>query len=118
MENTLENKAAFFAQYWGMNILRFSPDPNYLRKVSAMTIRCPEDFVAILTPLSQITDEDIDVIDMPYISIKDHLFNDIISQFEADYLRSKGYAVPWRDLSVDDLVKFGWVKLKDNEKTT
>lgn len=29
-----------------------------------------------------------------------------------DYLRSKGYAVPWMDLSVDDLVEYGWITLK------
>ena len=29
-----------------------------------------------------------------------------------DYLRSKGYALPWMDLSVEDLVEYGWVKLK------
>ena len=31
-----------------------------------------------------------------------------------DYLRSKGYALPWMDLSVEDLVKYGWIKLKEN----
>lgn len=110
-----DQKAKFFAQYWGQKVMcseveskPFEVNENNLHRW------IPECYLE-LTPLSQITDEDIDVIDMPYISIKDHLFNDIISQFEADYLRSKGYAVPWRDLSVDDLVKFGWVKLKDNE---
>lgn len=29
-----------------------------------------------------------------------------------DYLRSKGYALPWMGLSVDELVEYGWVKLK------
>lgn len=28
-----------------------------------------------------------------------------------DYLRSKGYAVPYMDLSVKDLVEYGWIKL-------
>jgi hypothetical protein len=28
-----------------------------------------------------------------------------------DYLRSKGYAVPFMGHSVDDLISFGWVKL-------
>lgn len=32
-----------------------------------------------------------------------------------DYLRSKGYALPWMGLSVDELVEYGWVKLKDND---
>lgn len=29
-----------------------------------------------------------------------------------DYLRSKGYALPYLSLTVSDLVEFGWVKLK------
>ena len=30
-----------------------------------------------------------------------------------DYLRSKGYAIPYLDLSVEDLIEYGWIKLKD-----
>lgn len=32
-----------------------------------------------------------------------------------DYLRSKGYALPWMGLSVEDLVNAGWVKLKGED---
>lgn len=112
-QNTLENKAAFFAQYWGQEILW--ANKNQVNPFEVCTSWFTHNLVTSyleLTPLSHISDEDIDVIDLPYISIKDHLLNDIISQFEADYLRSKGYAVPWRDLSVDDLVSYGWAKLR------
>lgn len=37
-----------------------------------------------------------------------------IGSMECDYLRSKGYALPWMDLSVEDLVEYGWVKLKED----
>ena len=37
-----------------------------------------------------------------------------IGSIECDYFRSKGYALPYMDLSVEDLVKYGWVKLKEN----
>ena len=37
-----------------------------------------------------------------------------IGSFEADYFRSKGYALSYMDLSVEDLVEYGWVKLKEN----
>lgn len=30
-----------------------------------------------------------------------------------DYLRSKGYVLPWMGLSVEKLVEYGWVKLKE-----
>lgn len=29
-----------------------------------------------------------------------------------DYLRSKGYALPYMGLSVEQLVEYGWIKLK------
>jgi hypothetical protein len=32
-------------------------------------------------------------------------------QIAIDYLRSKGYALPFLNYSVEDLVSFGWVKL-------
>jgi hypothetical protein len=37
-----------------------------------------------------------------------------IGSKECDYLRSKGYALHWMDLSVKDLVEYGWIKLKEN----
>lgn len=33
-----------------------------------------------------------------------------------DYLRSKGYALPFREYSVEDLISFGWIKLVQNEQ--
>lgn len=30
-----------------------------------------------------------------------------------DYLRSKGYALPWMGLSVEEMVEAGWIKLKE-----
>lgn len=32
-----------------------------------------------------------------------------------DYLRSRSYAIPWRDLSIQDLIEYGWIKIKDHE---
>jgi hypothetical protein len=31
--------------------------------------------------------------------------------YASDYLRSKGYALPWMGLSVEDMVEAGWIKL-------
>lgn len=33
-----------------------------------------------------------------------------------DFLRSRGYAIPWHGISVIQLVKFGWVKLREVAK--
>lgn len=32
-----------------------------------------------------------------------------------DYLRSKGYALPWMDLSVEKQIEYGWVKIAKND---
>ena len=35
-------------------------------------------------------------------------------EIKSDCLRSKGYALPYMDLSVDNLIEYGWIKLKEN----
>ena len=37
-----------------------------------------------------------------------------IGSVESDYFRSKGYALSYMDLSVKDLIEYGWIKLKEN----
>ena len=135
-QNTLENKARFFAQYFGQHVLYFSSD--FLRKIDNLTLDSVEnDDYLELKPLSQISDED--AIEVSKIFGLGHLSGAIkeliLSIFRTsindsgttsstngiknwlhvfDYLRSKGYALPWMDLSVEDLVEYGWVKLKEN----
>ena len=134
-QNTLENKARFFAQYFGQHVLYFSSD--FLRKIDNLTLDSVEnDDYLELKPLSQISDED--AIEVSKIFGLGHLSGAIkeliLSIFRTsindsgttsstngiknwlhvfDYLRSKGYALPWMDLSVEDLVEYGWVKLKE-----
>ena len=135
-QNTLENKARFFAQYFGQHVLYFSSD--FLRKIDNLTLDSIEndDFLE-LKPLSQISDEDS--IEVSKIFGLGHLSGAIkeliLSIFRTsindsgttsstngiknwiqvfDYLRSKGYALPYMDLSVEDLVEYNWVKLKEN----
>ena len=146
LENTLENKAKFFAQYWGQHVLYFSSD--FLRKIDSLTLDSVEnDDYLELTPLSQISDEDVirgimftynktyeDLVEI--LEVKHYnTFSSIttikagqnfktsrsihhwngdrkIGSKECDYFRSKGYALPWMDLSVEDLIEYGWVKLK------
>ena len=147
-ENTLENKAKFFAQYWGQHVLYFSSD--FLRKIDNLTLNSIEndDFLE-LKPLSQISDKDV-IQGITYLynitrealgeilEIKHYdTFSSIttieigcnfktsrsihhwrgtkkIGSVEADYFRSKGYALTYMDLSVEDLIDYGWVKLKEN----
>ena len=147
-QNTLENKAKFFAQYWGQYVLYFTSD--FLRKIDNLTLDSVEnDDYLELKPLSQISDEDvIRGIMLTYNKTYDELgkilevnhyftFSGItsiglgcnfktfrslhhwngdrkIGSKECDYFRSKGYALPWMDLSVDNLIEYGWIKLKEN----
>lgn len=40
-------------------------------------------------------------------------YSPLVYQKTYDYLRSKGYALPYMGLSVEKLIEFGWVKLKE-----
>ena len=136
LENTLENKAKFFAQYWGQYVLYFTSD--FLRKIDNLTLDSVEnDDYLELKPLSHISDED--AIEVSKIFGLGHLSGAIkeliLSIFRTsindsgttsstngiknwlhvfDYLRSKGYALPYIDLSVENLIEYGWIKLKEN----
>ena len=125
-QNTLENKARFFAQYWGQHVLYFSSD--FLRKIDNLTLDSVEnDDYLELKPLSQISDEDASkVCDLIFITnnnLNIQQIKQIVILIESnnwnnykifDYLRSKGYALPYIDLSVEDLIEYGWIKLKEN----
>ena len=156
LENILENKAKFFAQYWRQDVLCrviFGKNKNeiIMHNTPCSNLKLGEiiDSYLELKPLSQISDEDL--IQLTYIpegwkifkiyhTTRDgysavkirKLYDDNDLKFNADgykydmktlsvkmantvdYLRSKGYALPWMDLSVEDLVKYGWIKLKEN----
>ena len=139
-QNILENKARFFAQYWCQKIICFPHNKNPIRydnpnKLLAGTFE--RKAYLQLKPLSQISDED--AIDVSKIFGLGHLSGAIkeliLSIFRTsindsgttsstngiknwmqvfDYLRSKGYALPYMGLSVEDLVEYGWIKLKED----
>ena len=141
-KNTLENKTKLFTQYWGQHVLYFTSD--FLRKIDNLTLDSVEnDDYLELKPLSQISDEDaLWTINNHYFKFENpilelsklkaltkeihisYIFNDATRHLilkpenlyphNYDYLRSKGYALPYMDLSVEDLIDYGWVKLKEN----
>ena len=115
MKNSLENKAKFFAQYWGQYVGMFESNGQYLRvKVDKISIDT-FDFLE-LKPLSQISDEDLQVVDFPRNLFKKFIIED--DQQEnlrisyVDYLRLKGYALDWNGITVEEMIEFGWIKLK------
>lgn len=128
-----ESKAKFFALYWGQLIglgLNGQLDINKSKfKAQSAFTECIE-----LKPLSSISDEDaIEYFDILWyenhkskskefkIDLGKDWANSILSQrmglissnliYGYDYLRSKGYALPWMGLSVEEMVEAGWIKL-------
>jgi len=113
-------KSRFFAQYWGTKTLYIGGVGLVELGNGGWNLKHP-DFFLQLKPLSQITDEDlkfiysdkkinVDIDEDVYLSKK--LANFVESDiYLTDYLRSKGYALPFMEYSVDDIVSFGWVQL-------
>ena len=125
-ENTLENKAKFFAQYWGQHLIIMG---SFLRRIDHVTLcNIENDDILQLKPLSKISDEYIFELTshLDFDNSEINEFKDLIIRnnnewynyfdkqeiiFVYDYLRSKGYALPYMDLSVEDLIEYGWIKL-------
>jgi len=134
MENTERNKKLFFAQYYGQIVLA-DLNHGFVADNEACNWHLNfSDNYLMLAPLSSITEEDaVEFCRLNYgysenhilkndgsISIRSGRFqytrvNDDFYNFNSkssDYLRSKGYALPFMDLSVEKLIKYGWLKLK------
>ncbi len=129
-ENTLENKRKFFALYWGQRVEKWNgrTSPSLVDSSTFGDYNMRHNWLE-LKPLSQISDEDaIELCDIWYNRRhnslgskiarsldKSHLtWNTKISLKAHDYLRSKGYALPWVGLSVEEQIEYGWVKFKSN----
>lgn len=131
MENTQSNKEKFFAQYWGQKVGKVnSYHQNVISKVCEANISSI-DYLE-LKPLSSITDEDAEkvrTLQMHFpinlsmtFDLKDEFMvcleskysdnYEVVNVNSVDYLRLKGYALPWMGLSVEKLQEYGWVKLK------
>lgn len=134
MEKTIENKEKFFALYWGQYIREWTVNVNSISaKVgnTYMTKKIIKHCHLELTPLSQISDEDaLQVSKILDANFDENTLSDSARTFHVnrgkghvlpsrpcrsdvcDYLRSKGYALPYMGLSVEKLVEYGWVELK------
>ena len=111
-------KCRFFAQYWGTKTLYVGGVGLVEIGKGGWNLKHP-DFFLQLKPLSKITNEDaISMyrgLERNYESanqfLEDYKSIGFLEQSEVDFLRSKGYAVPFMGYSVDELVKMGWVQL-------
>ncbi|MDE5507752.1 hypothetical protein KRE40_03685 [Elizabethkingia meningoseptica] len=140
MENTLENKAKFFAQYWGLNLYNnykgdiYMPYPSTMEEVLRdILVTNINEYInhsyLELKSLEDITDDDaLHIAKSMYTAIPDYQTisngkcmvscheNQIgLELLQSDYLRSKCYALPWMGLSIEKLVEYGWVKLRNKE---
>ncbi|WGQ15544.1 hypothetical protein [Sphingobacterium faecium] len=179
MENNLENKAMFFAQYWGQSflngingtailslidindislgrisgklilkslssitddhlmkvveiVLPYLQDPSfriskgYTRngKNICETVICIEvtEFVDIihrniLHALIQVDTEEHDIITGMFEDdgklLRDDATDNILHAY--DFLRSKGYALPFMGLTVEKQIEYGWIKILESE---
>ena len=138
-ENTIENKAKFFALYWGQEVLYVPnliysgnpPQPSHEEWGEAIVNEhwlpkvINSSLPLFLKPLSKISDEEALILSEirysfeEYINIENgkcmvscHENQKYLMQIQVDYLRSKGYALPYIDLSVEDLQNYGWIKLE------
>lgn len=140
--NTLENKAKFFAQYWGQKLWKEYKNINCHDTVDILEELTNNDYLEI-APLLSITDGHAIELYRQVLYKKTHYeshqltIDDEINQgkelafsclylkggycgfsagtglFVSDYLRSKGYALPYLGLSVEKQIEYGWVKLKE-----
>lgn len=130
MENLKDNtqlpqtavKSRFFAQYWGTETLYVGGVGKVEVGNGGWNLKHP-DFFLQLKPLSKITDKDAEYIMQLEGFIDGFLSDDFLNflndlkkghcnKFQVvDYLRSKGYALPFMEYSIDDLVLFRWLQL-------
>lgn len=116
---TPEIKARVFALYWGQKIWTEKSNPKCLDVVDAYIDFDPydsddfDDAVLLVKQLSSITDEDAIELNKMHNWTKGVHETKYWYQDEADYLRSKGYALPAFGYSVDELVEAGVFKIKE-----
>jgi len=134
LQNTLENKAKFFAQYWGQAVIQDVDNSgvSQIYPVVQSNMYRFEESILLLKPLSSITDEDLELL-VPIVQSTSYhgsylkpnmvkqIFNDYLNKGSSlhgtqwwqmkDFLRSKGYALPYNGLSVEKQIEYGWVKL-------
>lgn len=135
-ETQMADKIRFFAQYWGQDYIyknehgkfkgNLSDENSIYHFKNNLKNNNP---LLLLKPLLKITDEDsVGVANIISTTIHDSVSKELVFYYKedilkdpevlcfasyktVDFLRSKGYALPFMEYSVDDLVSLGWVLL-------
>ena len=123
--NKTDVRSRFFAQYWGTKTLYIGGVGLVELGTGGWNLKHPDFFIQ-LKPLSKLSDKDaIEVSKIWGSKVESKILGNIISirigtkgESEVrnsigviDFLRSKGYALPFMEYSVDDLISFGWMRL-------
>ena len=126
-KNTEQNKLKFFSIYYGQKKVNTSNDIEDKQTAHNQSIGIKEIYL-LLKPLSKISDEDAEcVIKLVFAASINFNIEEFRKQIVLliltnwnksevyDYLRSKGYALPYMGLSVEDLIEYGWIKLEEKK---
>jgi len=123
---TEENRERFYAQYWGQNVgFREWSQTKHVVGYYFMSLPVQTSCVH-LKPLSSISDED--AIDFGLTTVDPSALSRIKAIWgktwayscyennewkaeQLDFLRSRGYALPWNGITVEQQIEAGWVKL-------
>lgn len=104
LENTLENKAKFFAQYYGQKVLEVGGGVGLVKvAVDGWNLKHPSFFLLLKNPGEFITEFG------ECIYLKNTF--QIVSHNDIDQLRKGGFAAPFSYLTISDLIDYGWIKL-------
>lgn len=119
-------KYRFFAQYWGFKCMYVGGAGLVEIGTGGWNLKHPDFFLQLKT-LSKITDEDAKeiirienfigvfeeiIIEDTFLELLIDIKKGRCNRFSViDFLRSKCYAIPFMEYSVEDLVSFGWVRL-------
>ena len=123
-ENTLANRIKFFGQYFGQKVLRHKDWKNCVENNPLTEDWFHKGMILELKSLDNISNEEIEFIfKTEYHQPIDNLVNILMSNLDSyntffvseivDKIRLNGFSWPWMDLSVQDLIDYGWIKLKE-----
>jgi hypothetical protein len=136
MENNLENKSKFFSQYLWQTVLS-DPHNPFVQSLYLVPSDIDHrqnlkfsDLSLLLRPLSDITDEEAQNIPRGGEFFNGDHFRRVMDAYSPffyekfigsnvavyQYLQSQGFALPYLDLSVEDLISYGWLKLTEHTK--
>jgi len=119
-------KEAFFAQYWGQRVLSIEGDAGIMslnQYGTSSVFNNLHKFYLELKPLSSISEEDLEGLlptegccyneDTELMALDTRIVRyGRVRARELDYLRSKGYFLPFMGITVEEIICMGWGKFR------